>query len=502
MSKAYRAEARIRSLGGKFGLSPENVRKIQVAAVQAVALYGAELWWDETKNHSRTTDLQTLVNRQSRSITGMLRTTPIGSLVKEAGLRSADSLLANRQRRYATRAFQLLHGNPIGDGVRHPLHPVSLFAKLSRCATQDTHPPFSGHLSSTEFIRHLITTFTLDVKTGNANLFQFTQQPQNNNYSKNYSQRTRTYFLLRLKKHTSISVTTTRELRTQRAYPGTHHDMSQSQDDNILDSITVAGSQPTPQAGSTAIQDVTNETTIEATNLNVEGGNAMKKKVGQTLAGGRPIRNKLGTLGGFKTNRTRIEVTTKPSDAMERNIDRLLTIFEELSNKCRAQEDQITDLNKYVSDARDEIITNQEEVYRCNQFRMTATDAAIREIKVLIETTSQTQAKKPTTVARSKDQGPRVEIVNNCITTQDNSLAAAVKLCSWVVCFFVFVFFFVFFFFFYVYFYFVCLFVRFLIVAFSFTQFVFGFLYFNVTSGALIPRRSTAHREGRRISFV
>jgi hypothetical protein len=103
MSKAYRAEARVRSRGGNFGLSPENVRKIQVAAVQAVALYGAELWWDETKNHSRTTDLQKLVNRQSRSITGMLRNTPIGPLVKEAGLRSADSLLANRQRRYATR---------------------------------------------------------------------------------------------------------------------------------------------------------------------------------------------------------------------------------------------------------------------------------------------------------------------------------------------------------------------------------------------------------------
>jgi hypothetical protein len=75
---------------------------------------------------------------------------------------------------------------------------------------------------------------------------------------------------------------------------------------------------------------------------------------------------------------------------MERKIDRLLTIVEELSNKRRAQEVQITDLKKYVSDARDEIITTQEEVYRCNQFRMTATDAAIREIQVLIETTSQT----------------------------------------------------------------------------------------------------------------
>jgi hypothetical protein len=74
----------------------------------------------------------------------MLRTTPIGLLVKEAGLRSAESLLANRQRRYATRAFELPHGHPIGDGVRNPLHPVSLFAKLSRYATQDIHPQFSG----------------------------------------------------------------------------------------------------------------------------------------------------------------------------------------------------------------------------------------------------------------------------------------------------------------------------------------------------------------------
>jgi hypothetical protein len=49
---------------------------------------------------------------------------------------------------------------------------------------------------------------------------------------------------------------------------------------------------------------------------------------------------------------------------------------------------------------------------------------------------------------------------------------------------------------------FVRLFVCSLIVTFSFTQFVSGFPYFNVTIGALIPRRSTAHREGRRISFV
>jgi hypothetical protein len=65
-------------------------------------------------------------------------------------------------------------------------------------------------------------------------------------------------------------------------------------------------------------------------------------------------------------------------------------------------------------------MTNQEEIYGCNQVRLTATDAAIREIKVLSVTTSQTQVQKPTAIVRSKDQGPHLEIVNNSITTQDN----------------------------------------------------------------------------------
>jgi hypothetical protein len=46
---------------------------------------------------------------------------------------------------------------------------------------------------------------------------------------------------------------------------------------------------------------------MEDTSPNVEGAKAMKKKMGQTLATGRPIRNKLGTPTGFRTNRTRME---------------------------------------------------------------------------------------------------------------------------------------------------------------------------------------------------
>jgi hypothetical protein len=74
----------------------------------------------------------------------MLRTTPIGPLVKEAGLRPADSLLASRQRRYATRAFELPEGNPPGDGVRNSSDVKSIFGRLSRSAKTNLQHQFSG----------------------------------------------------------------------------------------------------------------------------------------------------------------------------------------------------------------------------------------------------------------------------------------------------------------------------------------------------------------------
>jgi hypothetical protein len=45
IKKAHSVEGRIRSLRGKFGLTPENVRQIHVPGVQDVALSGSELWW-------------------------------------------------------------------------------------------------------------------------------------------------------------------------------------------------------------------------------------------------------------------------------------------------------------------------------------------------------------------------------------------------------------------------------------------------------------------------
>jgi hypothetical protein len=96
--------------------------------VQSVALYGAELWWQGQKTWAQ--DLQQLINRQARSITGALKSTPIGPLISEAALVPATPLLDNRQRKYALRALQLPTTHPIngllpptlryGDGEAQP----------------------------------------------------------------------------------------------------------------------------------------------------------------------------------------------------------------------------------------------------------------------------------------------------------------------------------------------------------------------------------------------
>jgi len=45
IAKARTAQNGVRSLMVKNVLSPDGCKRIQVAALQAVALYGAELWW-------------------------------------------------------------------------------------------------------------------------------------------------------------------------------------------------------------------------------------------------------------------------------------------------------------------------------------------------------------------------------------------------------------------------------------------------------------------------
>ncbi|ODM20373.1 hypothetical protein SI65_03426 [Aspergillus cristatus] len=110
MRKARAAENRVQRLCQSHGLAPGLARQVQVAAVQSVALYGAELWWQGQKD--RLAGIQLMINRQARAITGMLKSTPVGPLVREAGLAPAEALLEARQLRYTTRLLSLPENHP------------------------------------------------------------------------------------------------------------------------------------------------------------------------------------------------------------------------------------------------------------------------------------------------------------------------------------------------------------------------------------------------------
>jgi len=112
LAKAQRAQNRVRSLMTKKGLSSEGCKQIQVAAVQAVALYGSELWWHGQGNRAQ--EVQKLLNDQGRRVTGCFRTTPQGALMNDAGLRPAKALLNNWVRRYKLR--QMMMPDAQGEG--------------------------------------------------------------------------------------------------------------------------------------------------------------------------------------------------------------------------------------------------------------------------------------------------------------------------------------------------------------------------------------------------
>jgi len=73
------------------------------ACIQSVAVFGSELWWKRHQTRgtvSQANGLQLLVNHEARATTGCFRTTNLGALYIEAGLRPAAAQLKNRQRRF------------------------------------------------------------------------------------------------------------------------------------------------------------------------------------------------------------------------------------------------------------------------------------------------------------------------------------------------------------------------------------------------------------------
>lgn len=112
LASAKGAFQRARSLSrSNGGSSMKLMRRVAVAAVNSVALYGAGMWWRGQQDRSK--HLQLLLNSQTRAITGMLPSTPIAVLLAAACLPRAVDLFDHRQTRYAVRELSAPQDQPI-----------------------------------------------------------------------------------------------------------------------------------------------------------------------------------------------------------------------------------------------------------------------------------------------------------------------------------------------------------------------------------------------------
>jgi hypothetical protein len=112
-ASAKGALQRVASLSSSnSGLSVNLMRRVVVAAVTSVVLYGSGIWWRGQQDRLR--KLQLLLGSQARAITGLLKSTPLAFLQQEPCLPCVQDLLGHRQTRYAVRALNT-------DG-RHPTH--------------------------------------------------------------------------------------------------------------------------------------------------------------------------------------------------------------------------------------------------------------------------------------------------------------------------------------------------------------------------------------------
>jgi hypothetical protein len=104
MARARMAENRLRRLVSKYGVPPASAWNIQIAIIQSTLMYGAKLSWNGKKPEAK--DYQLAINRMARGTTGMLPSTPLGTLIAESGLTPVTALLDHRQSCYAQRLLQ------------------------------------------------------------------------------------------------------------------------------------------------------------------------------------------------------------------------------------------------------------------------------------------------------------------------------------------------------------------------------------------------------------
>jgi len=133
---------------GQMGLSPANCRKAMTACVQSATMFGAELWWKGnpvTGTQGRAEEIQLLVNQEARATAGCFRTTNLGALSMESGLRAATTQLENRQRRFGLRLLSLPQGDQAREVVGTPAGIGAAAHQRSRIRRTDgEHSPTRG----------------------------------------------------------------------------------------------------------------------------------------------------------------------------------------------------------------------------------------------------------------------------------------------------------------------------------------------------------------------
>ena len=125
------------------------------------------MWWQGQIDRQK--GIQLLINRQARAITGAFRSTPIGPLVREAGLEPAEILLNTRQLEYTKRLLSLPRSNPAHQILPETLRKGDTWAQPGEQAIEDREWATSSRRPQTFgqlLARQLARTLPVDPSNG------------------------------------------------------------------------------------------------------------------------------------------------------------------------------------------------------------------------------------------------------------------------------------------------------------------------------------------------
>lgn len=104
LNRARQAEARLRRLVSKYGVPPESARNFQQSIVRGTLLYAAELTRSGEGEYQATINrMGRATNRIRQTTLSAFRSTPLGIVAAESGLRAGDRV--EGQQRGRSRSF-------------------------------------------------------------------------------------------------------------------------------------------------------------------------------------------------------------------------------------------------------------------------------------------------------------------------------------------------------------------------------------------------------------